>query len=508
MSDNKSKQVAKNTIYLYIRMILVMAVSLYTSRVVLQVLGIEDFGIYNVVGSVVVFLSFLQAALRNATFRYFTYDLGAGNTDSLGKTYSMAINTHMLMALVLFLLMEIGGIWFINCKMNVVPERLYAANWAFQFSLLTFCISVIRTPFESNILAHERMDFYAITSVAEVFLRLGIVYLLLVIPLDKLIVYGGLTMLVYFSLFLFYVIFCHYIFKEIRYTKYWDIRILRQFASYSGWSLLVNAACITRSQCINIFFNLFLGVLANAAMGIANQVVGALNTFVTNFTQAFRPQLIMSWASKEYDYFMRVIFSTSKMAYFLLLIISIPVACNIKFWLKIWLGEYPEMAQIYIISIILYYLIDAIQEPLVTSVHATGRLKYHQIMISTLVFLFIPISYFMLKFGVAGEWVLISNALLNLTCATARTLYMRNLINLDLHAYFSKVVLPVICVTVISLPLPIYLTRVFEANWTNAILQTLLSMAITTVLCFFVGLSKSERNMVYSFPIVKKILGK
>ena len=212
MSDNKSKQVAKNTIYLYIRMILVMAVSLYTSRVVLQVLGIEDFGIYNVVGSVVVFLSFLQAALRNATFRYFTYDLGAGNTDSLGKTYSMAINTHMLMALVLFLLMEIGGIWFINCKMNVVPERLYAANWAFQFSLLTFCISVIRTPFESNILAHERMDFYAITSVAEVFLRLGIVYLLLVIPLDKLIVYGGLTMLVYFSLFLFYVIFCHYIF--------------------------------------------------------------------------------------------------------------------------------------------------------------------------------------------------------------------------------------------------------------------------------------------------------
>jgi len=403
MNQNEgTKQVLKNTSFLYLRMIIVMLVSLFTSRIVLRTLGFEDFGIYNVVGSVVVFLGFLQAALRNATFRYLTYELGKPEDRHLDELYSMAINSHLILSGILLLVMEVGGVWFINAKLNIASDRLFAANVVYQFSLLTFCLSIIRTPLESNILAHEKMDFYALTSIVEVFLKLLIVYLLVIINFDKLIVYGILTFCIALILSIWYLIFCNRKFSDCRYVKYWDKDTLKLFCNYSGWSLLVNGACMTRSQCINIFFNMFLGVVANAAMGITNQVIAALNNFVANFTQAFRPQLIKSWANNNTEFFFRLIHSTSKISYYLLFIISLPIVVNLDYILKLWLGEYPPMTTVFIEATLIYYLIDAFQEPLVTSVHATGILKYHQIMISSMVFLVIPISYIMLKNGCDG----------------------------------------------------------------------------------------------------------
>lgn len=508
MTESSTKTVAKNTGYLYLRMILVMGVSLFTSRVILRTLGFEDFGIYNVVGSVVVFLSFLQAALRNASFRYLTYELGTGNEVSMRRVYSMAINSHALLALILLVIMEVGGVWFLNNKLNIAGDRLIAANWVYQFSLIVFCLTIIRTPYESNILAHEKMDFYAVTSIVEVVLKLLVVYMLTLLPLDKLITYSFLLMLVALILTGWYMLYCKQKFQDTQYERCWDKGVLKQFVGYSGWSLLVNGACITRSQCISIFFNMFMGVLANAALGIANQVISVLNTFVTNFTQAFKPQLIKSWASQEYDYFMKLIYSTSKISYFLLLLISVPVVVNIDFALKVWLGDYPPMAAVYVESIILYYLVDALQEPLVSSVHATGNLKFHQIMVSIIVFAFIPVSYIMLKLGCSGETVLVANAVTNIICAVGRTIYMRRLINLDLGLYFKKVICPTCIVTILSLPIPLIMKYYMVETWGSVILNSVVSVAILCVLCLIIGLDKSEKQLLYSIPLVKKILRK
>lgn len=495
---NKSKQIARNTIYLYIRMILVMGVNLYTSRIVLNILGFEDFGIYNIVGSVVVFLSFLQAALRNATFRHLTYELGKGNIQTLQSTYSMAINCHLMLVVLLFIVMEIAGVWFVNYELNIDEVRLYATNWTFQYSLLTFCLSIIRTPYESNILAYERMDFYAITSILEVLLKLGAVYLLIFSPFDKLISYASLLFIVSLLMFICYVWYCKNQFGDCKYVRGWNRVIFRKFASYSGWALLVNGATITRTQCINIFFNLFLGVLANAALGIANQVVGALNAFVSNFTQAFQPQLIKSWAENNYDYFIKILLSSSKMSYYLMLMVSVPIIANIDYILKIWLVDYPPMASVFVISIILYYLVDALQTPLVISVHATGILKFHQIMIASIVFLVIPVSYIMLKLGCSGASVLFANALANTICAIARTIYMRILIRLNITTYIKEVLLPIVGVTIIATPVPIYLARIYEPSYLSVFANTLFSISLTLFLCYCIGFNKSERKFLLS----------
>lgn len=507
MDNNRSKtqRIAKNTGFLYLRMILVMVVSLYTSRVVLRSLGFDDFGIYNVVGSVVVFLGFLQAALRNATFRYIAYELGREVDSQLCIVYSMSINTHAALAIAMFFIMEIAGIWYINYELIVPIERLYATNWVYQFSLFTFCISIFRTPFESNILAHEKMDFFALTSVVEVILKLLVVYLLLIVTIDKLIVYGFLLLIVSVIISLWYILFCHFNIQDCKYIKIWNQDIFKLFLSYSGWSVLVNAACMTRTQCVNIFFNKFLGLLANASLGIANQVISALNTFVVNFTQAFRPQLIKSWASKDYKYFHQLIFSTSKISYYMFLVISIPIMSNLDFILSLWLGEYPMMTPSYIKAIIIYFLIDAFQEPLVTAVHATGKLKTHQIMISSIVFLVIPISYMMLLFGFSGTSVLLMNSCANICCFVARTIYMKKLIRLELWKYLKSVCIPILVVTLLSSSLSFWVAHILNKTWDAVLLNIILSLLFSLLICFYFGLNKKEREILLSMPLLKKI---
>lgn len=502
---NRSQLIARNTLYLYLRMFLLMAVTLYTSRVILQTLGFEDFGIYNVVGTVVTFLSFLQAALRFATFRHITFELGLENKKRLRTIYSMAINSHLILAIIIFVLMEIGGVWFLNNKMVIPNDRVYAANWTYQISLLSFFIGIFRTPFDSNIIAHEKMDFFAMTSILEAFLKLSVAYMLTILPYDKLISYSFLLLIISLSLFIWYFLYCKINFKDCTYIKCWDKQVLIKFVNYSGWSLLVDAATITRTQSIIIFFNLFLGVIANAALGIANQVVAALYVFVKNFTQAYKPQIIKSWAAEDFNYFMKIIFSSSKLSYYLLLWVSIPIIINITFVLHIWLGNFPSSAPVFVLTIILYYLIDAQQAPLVAAVHATGNLKFHQIMIASITIIMIPIAYLMLYFGYSGAMVLVANFIINLISAITRIIYMRHLIKLNLKDYCHRVVLPILLVTSTSFPIPIYISQKLETSWRNVIIETILSLVITAFSCYFIGLNEKEKGMLKSIPIVKKL---
>ena len=431
VADN-SQKVAKNTLYLFIRMVLVLIVGLYTSRIVLKVLGVEDYGIYNVVGSVVVFLNFLKMALTNATYRYLAIEIGKKSGPRLHEVYSMSINVHIILAVVVWIILECVGVWFLNAKLNIPSERMVAANWLFQFSLLSFCISIVQTPFNSSLIAHERMNFYAIVSIIETVLKLVIVYLLLVSPIDKLVTYGLLQLLIAVLVGVCYMLYCIRMFTDCRYVRYWSAPLARELVAYSGWSLLVNASDVIAHQSMSIVFNLFFGVVANAAMGITQQVTSQLGAFLGNFTMSFNPQIIKSYAAKQYDYFMKLIFSSSKLSFFLFLFIALPVVANIEFILTVWLGDYPEMTPTFIRVIVLYSIFESSQHSFLNAVHATGKIKVHQIMMASLKLASIPVMYYVLASGKDGYWMLVVWVVFTFIWCVVRTVYMHFLIGMSL----------------------------------------------------------------------------
>ena len=511
MSDSNqedAKRLARNTVLLFVRMVIVLLVTLYTSRAVLKALGVEDFGIYNVVGSVVVFLGSLKVALTNATSRYLTYELGTGNVEKLRQVFSMAVNCHIILAAGLWVVMEIGGVWFVNHQLNIPPERLTAANWVFQFSLLTFCFSVVQTPFHSNIVAHEKMDYYAFLSVLDAVLKLGIVFLLAVSPVDKLIAYAFLLFLVSIVMLVCYALYSSRKFDDTKYLRYWDRGLLRQFTSYSGWSLLVNGVVIAAQQCISIFFFNILGSVANASLGFANQVSAGIAMFIANFSQSYRPQIVKSYAAGNTAFFNRLLFSTSKISFILYLLISVPIVANVEFILRIWLDDYPQFTPEYVIAVITYFLFDCFQEPLWQAVHATGRIRTHQIMIASIKVVAIPAMYITLRSGCSGEVALYIWAALNAVCAVCRTIYMRHLIGLDLREYLRNVIFRLILLLVAAVPVPLIIARTMG----QGVLGFVISSAVAVLLIASVGvvfvLDKSERSMLKSVPLIGKFISK
>lgn len=506
MDQSDAKRALKNSVFLFIRMVVVLAISLYTSRVVLQTLGFDDYGIYNVVGSVVLFFGFLNTALTGATSRFLTFELGADDGERLRKTYSMAINAHLILALIMIVLLEAGGIWFVNNKLNIPEERMCAANWCFQLSILALAINVIAVPFSSSIIAYEHMNYYAAVSIVEALLKLALILILAVLPFDKLIVYSAIILLVTLLVRLAYLFYCKRKLRDCHYIRCFDTGILRQFASYSGYSILVSSADGISMQTRNIFFNWFTGVLANAAMGIANQVISLMNNFVDSFTQAVKPQIIKSYASGDRPYFMRLIFSSTKMNFFLLAIVGLPVLLNLEFLLSFWLGDYPAYTIPFIQAIVVYMFFDVTQQPLWTAVHATGNIKTHEIMISSIKVLIIPITYFALKWGISPVTALYLWALINVACAIARTVYSHFLFGLPLRDYLIKVVLPLFFVTLLSVPLPLWLSLVISRPWVKLFVTTAISSLAFIGIGYWIGLERAERDFLLQLGPVKKIL--
>lgn len=495
-TTENTRRIARNTIFLTIRTIIVLLVTLYTSRIVLKNLGFDDFGLYDVVGrGIIVFCAFLRNALTNATSRYLTFELGKNGEQNISRVYSTAINTHIILALALFVIMEIIGVWFVNGHLVIAPDRLAAANWLFQFALITFCISIVQTPFNSNIIAHEKMDFYAMISIIEAVLKLGVAYLLVASPIDKLVSYGALLWIVAIVITAIYILYCHHTFHDTVYDrKCWDKKLALDFSKYSGWSLVVNGADSFSQQSISIFFNWFIGLTANAALGIASQINMAINKFLSTFTQAFSPQIIKSYASQNTDYFNKLVISTSKISCFIFLFIAIPATINIDYVLQIWLGEYPVHTAQFVRVIMIYYFFDSFQAPLISALHATGNLKIHQLMIGAVKLLSIPAMYFAIKYSSDGTYGLAIWAGLNGVCAIARTIYMKHLIHLDLKLYWRKVILPILCTGTISFPIPLLLERYFGVTLIGFLTSCTASVIICATTCY-IFLNKDERRV-------------
>jgi len=495
LSTENNKRIAKNTILLYFRMLFTMTVSLYTSRIVLNTLGVSDFGIYNIVGGVVVLFSFLNNAMSSATQRFLNFEIGKNDFVQLRKIFCISMNVHVSIAFIVFILAETIGLWFLNTQLNLPLDRMNAANWVYQFTILTFIISILQVPYNATIIAHERMSFYAYVSIVEVSLKLSAVFLLQYLGYDKLKLYAVLICAVALIIITIYKLYCNKKFESSRYIFIWDASLYKQLLSFSGWSLFGSVANVGKTQVINILINIFCGVLVNAAMGITNQVSATLNGFVSNFQLAFNPQIVKSYAANDKEYLMSLIFKTSKYSYFLLFILSLPILLNTEYILKLWLKIVPEYTVQFCQLTIIYLLIESISGPLWMSVQATGKIKSYQIVISSLLLLNVPFSYILLKLNFIPYSVVLVSIGIGILALLIRIIFLRSLINLPIIQFLREVILIIFIVTILSIPLP-FIESFYLDGFRRLIITSTTAIISLVLILYFIGLDINEKKYV------------
>lgn len=502
-TSENNKRIAKNTAMLYIRMLLIMAVTLYTSRVVLEVLGVEDFGIYNIVGGVVVLFSFINNAMATATQRFLNFELGRNDIKEVRRVFSMSMTAHISIALLVLFLAEIIGLWFLLTQMNIPDGRMNAAVWCYQFSILTTCIQIIRVPYNACIIAYERMSFYAYISILEVILKLLIVFLLSIGGFDKLILYSILMFLVTVAVCYAYKIVCNRNFNISRYSFFWDKTLYKKLMSFSGWNLFGSAANVGAQQGLNIILNIFCGVTVNAAMGIANQVSNAVYSFVSNFQIAFNPQIVKAYAVGNRQYLEDLIFQSSRFSFFLLFLISLPFLLECDFVLSIWLKEVPEYAVSFARLIIISLIFEAMSAPLYISVQAIGNIRNYQLLMSFLILMNLPLSYFALFLGFSPESAFVVRISISIVLYLIRLLYLNEKKCLLIRSYMKEVVLVILLVTLLSVPLPLLISIFFDST-VSFFITSIVSVVITSLIIYTLGLNAEER--LYVKRIFAKVL--
>lgn len=429
MSDTLSnKRIVKNTFYLYIRMGVTLLVQFYTSRVVLQVLGVDDFGLWSVIASLIVSFSFMQGPLTVATQRFLNYEMGSGG-NRLNRIFSTCLMLFLLIGAVLFVALESVGVWFLNTHMSIAPEKLAAANWVFQFSVLSFIAAFVRMPYESAIIAYERMSFYAVVCIVEAVLLLGIVYVLLFpAGVDKLVLYGALMFVSKLAVALCYKLYCNRKIACTRFRPVCDGALMRQIASFSGWNLFGALSSATATQGINVLMNLFFGVAVNAAYGVASQVGAGVYSFVFNFQKATNPQIVKSYASGEKEHLHKLICMSSKYSFLLLFALVCPIMYNMDFVLRLWLNEnVPNYTSWFCQLTLIYVLVVCFSIPMDTAIFGTGKIKKYQIVISLLLLLNILISYFLFKvIHTLPISALVVKAIVEVLILITRMLFVKN----------------------------------------------------------------------------------
>lgn len=495
--DN-NKRIAKNTLLLYFRTLFLMVVSLYTSRVVLSALGVEDFGIYNVVGGVVAMFSMLSGSLSAAISRFITYELGTGNREKLKKIFSSSVTIQLLLSLVIVILAETVGVWFLNAKMVIPAERLVAANWVLQFSILTFVVNLISVPYNAAIIAHERMSAFAYISIVEAIAKLAIAYLIQVTPFDVLIFYAILQASIALLLRLIYGIYCKRQFEECTFHWIWDRALLKNMFGFAGWNFIGASSALIRDQGGNIVINLFCGPAVNAARGIATQVNTAVMGFVSNFMTALNPQITKSYASGDRAYMMTLIFQGARLSFFMLLFLSLPIICNTSYILQLWLKEVPEHTALFAQLTLIFALSESISNPLVTAMLATGKIRNYQLIVGGLQMMNLPISYVLLRMGLIPETVLFVAIGISQCCLAARLWMLRGMIGLQVREYLRKVYFNVLGVTACAVVLPLCASYYLEKGFATFILVCVISVLSVSVSVLYIGCTAQERIFVWN----------
>ena len=498
-SVTNNKRIAKNALALYFRTFITMLIGLYTSRVILQALGVVDYGIYNVVGGFVSMFSLISVSLTSSIGRYITFELGKGDEDKLRRVFSTSIFVVLGLSLLVFIATETFGLWYFYNKMVIPPDRMDAAFWVFQISVFTFILSLINMPYSSSIIAHERMDIYAYFSIFDAVCKLLICYLVMHSPMDRLIYYALLFCLVGVIDQCISVIFCKRHFKESHFKLIFDKTLFKGMFSFAGWNFIGSSAAVLRNQGANLLLNAFGGPVVNAANGIANTITGIVSGFVGNFTQAFTPQITKRYAAGEYESLMSLLIYGSRFSYYLLFLLSLPVMLNAHFILNIWLGIVPDYTVDFCRWIFIFLLAESVSRPIITAKNATGEIRNYQIVVGGILLLMLPISYICLKLGASVISVVIANAGTAILAVFARMYMLRGDFPCwSSRVFINKVLLNVLLVSIVSAVLPILLYINLQEGWTRLLSTSALAVICTTGSILYVGCTKSERAMIFS----------
>lgn len=496
ISEN-SRRIARNTAFLYFRMLLILVITLYTSRLVLSVLGIVDYGIYDVVSSVVAMFSFINGSMVTSTQRYLTFAIGKGDPEETGKVFSNAVRIHLLIGIVIVILCETIGVWMVNHKLVIPEDRLTAANWVFQLSLLSFFINVTQVPYNAIIIAKEKMNIFAYISIADALLKLGIVFLLPLIPFDKLIVYAILSFLVAQTIRTAYRIYCRRSFEECRSASFKKGGQYREMLGFAGWNMFGSIAWMLRDQGVNVMLNIFFGPAINAARGLATKVSSAVQGFVSNFTTALNPQITKNYAQGNISEMEILAYRGSRFSFLVLFIIALPLMLTMDTVLGWWLKEVPESTGIFLTFILIDSLINAIfSSPLITSLMATGDIKKYQVTVSSVLLLVIPVGYVLLKSGCNAYSVFIVICIVSLLAGFVRYMFCARQIGFKWSFFLRNVIVRAAGTVLLSLPVPLLVKSTLH---TGSTLVDFLIICSSAVICeglsaFIVGITKEERD--------------
>lgn len=504
--DNNSlnnKRIAKNTILLYVRLLFSVLVGLFTSRVVLQTLGIDDYGVYNVVAGVVTMFSMVTNSLGAAISRFFTFSLGRNEKEKLSTIFSTSLNIMIGISILIAILMEIIGVWVLNTYLNIPHERMIAANWVFQFSIISFCIGLINSPYSAAIVAHERMSVYAYVSILEVLLRLIIVYLLYVSPLDKLITYSFLTVVVSVLIRVVYGIYCSRNLDECRYRFVWDKTLLKEMTGFAGWNFMGSASVLLNNQGVNIITNIYFNVAANAARGVAGQIDNIIKNFATNFTVAINPQITKSYASGNIDYTYSLICRSSKFCFLLLLLFSVPFMFEAETIMHLWLGEYPQAAPLFLRLSLVITMMDLLGNSPAIAAWATGNVKRYYIYVGTIVNFMLPLSWIAFAVGLPAYASYVIGILVYTLTLVTKLFVIKGLIGFSPRRYLYDVVMPIAITTFFAIIVPGVIHFTTQSTILNSIIVVFVGLLCTAISTYVFGLTKEERKKINSLVLSK-----
>lgn len=506
VTTENNKRIVKNTIFLYIRMLFIMVVTLYTSRIVLNALGVEDFGIYSVVGGFIMMFALISNSLSVAISRFITFELGSENDSNINSIFSTAVIIQLLISIIVVIMAETVGLWFLNKQMTIPHDRIVAANWVFQLSLLTFVVNLISVPYNACIIAHEKMGAFAYIGLLDALGRLFAAFMITISPIDKLVFYAVLMCLVAILVRLIYGWYCKKNFMECRFRWEWDTRLLKKIFGFAGWNLIGASSGVLRDQGVNVLLNIFCGPVVNASRGIAMQVSTAMMSFSSNFVTVVNPQITKSYAAGNREYLLKLVFQGARFSFYLLLIFSLPILAETHFILKIWLKVVPLYSVNFVRLILICVMIESVSFTMVTLMLATGNIRKYQILVGGCQMLNFPLSYVLLKLGYPPEATIVTAIVIAVCCLFLRLSMLHSMINFPVRNFLHSIVLNILAVCCISSIIPYVITLTVEESTFRFILNTIICVLQAVICVVFVGCSSSERSLIISkiHHIIKK----
>lgn len=503
MTENNTKRIAKNTVVLYFRMLFLMLIGLYTSRVILKTLGVADYGTYNLVGGVISMFSILTSSLSTAISRFITFELGKGQSERLNKVFSTSVNVQLILGLIVVLFSETVGIWFLNTHLQIPAERMVAANWVLQCAIATFVLGLLMVPYNASLIAHENMNIFAYISILEAVLKLAIVFALYISPYDKLITYAILLFAVSCLIRWIYATYCKQHYEECRYRFVYDKSLLKGMTGFAGWHILSDGSWALNNYGVNVLMNVFfgpvIGLILNAARGIATQVDNIVQSFVRNFMTALNPQITKSYAAGDLEYMHKLVFAGAKYSFFLMMFFAIPILLETELILKLWLDVVPEYTVAFVKLTLLSSMCVILGNTLIASVLATGIIRNYEMVIGGMALSIFPITWISFKLGASPVSAYVIYVCVYFLMIFVRLYMVKDLINLSAWTYVKEVFLRVAIVGAFALLFPLLITFFQEDSILRLFEVCVLSVISSLGSILLFGMKNDEREIVYGF---------